>query len=88
MMGRGSVGELHLNSRVQHIGSHPHSPGRCGRRSFIFTPLCTSLMSMLGRPFRASATHWYTYFRRASHLTFLPLASALHATIACLTAIF
>src|SRR5260370_2981620 len=37
---------------------------------------------MLGRSLRASATQWFTYFRRASHLTFLPLASALHAMIA------
>src|SRR6478609_5850637 len=37
---------------------------------------------MSGRPLRASATQWFTYFRRASHLTFLPLASALHAVIA------
>src|SRR5260370_29221141 len=40
------------------------------------------MTSMLGRPLRASATQWFTYFRRASHLTFLPLASALHAMIA------
>src|ERR1700694_5216728 len=40
------------------------------------------MTSMLGRSLRACATQWFTYFRRASHLTFLPLASALHAMIA------
>ena|SRR6266404_332149 len=44
------------------------------------------MTSMPGRPLRASATQWFTYFRRASHLTFLPLAYALHATIACFRA--
>ena len=29
-----------------------------------------------------------TYFRLAGHLIFLPFASALHATVACFTAIF
>src|ERR1700737_1667496 len=40
------------------------------------------MTSMLGRSLRACATQWFTYFRRASHLTFLPLPSALHAMIA------
>src|ERR1700746_3851710 len=48
--GSGSVDELHLNPRVQHIGSHPHSPGRCGRRPFMFTRLRTSQMSMRAPP--------------------------------------
>src|SRR3954453_2619023 len=43
------------------------------------------MTSMLGR-LRPCATQLFTYFRRASHLTFLPRASALHAMIACFRA--
>jgi hypothetical protein len=46
-MGCGSVGELHLNPRVQYIGSHPHSGDRCFRRLFTFTVLRTWVMFML-----------------------------------------
>ncbi|OKO76259.1 hypothetical protein AC628_18530 [Bradyrhizobium sp. NAS96.2] len=38
--------------------------------------------SMLGWSFIASVTQLLTYFRRESHLIFLPFASALQATIA------
>jgi hypothetical protein len=41
---------------------------------------------MLGRPLRALATQVFTYFRLASKATFLPRASALHATVACFNA--
>jgi hypothetical protein len=44
--GSGSVDELYLNPRVQHIGSHPHSPGRCGRRPAILDVL-TEIMPRL-----------------------------------------
>ena len=37
---------------------------------------------MLGWSFIASVTQLFTYFRRESHLIFLPFASALQATIA------
>lgn len=41
---------------------------------------------MLGWSFIASVTQLLTYFRRESHLIFLPFASALQATIARLRA--
>ena len=41
---------------------------------------------MLGWSFIASVTQLLTYFRRESHLIFLPFASALQATIARLSA--
>src|SRR3954464_14080097 len=44
------------------------------------------MISMWGRSLRASATQRLTYFRRPSHATFLPFASALHELIACLSA--
>src|SRR3954463_4437855 len=44
------------------------------------------MTSMWGRSLRASTTQRLTYFRRSSHLTFLPFASALHELIACLSA--
>src|SRR6187401_970271 len=44
------------------------------------------MTSMCGRSLSASATQRLTYFRRSSHLTFLPFASALHELIACLSA--
>jgi hypothetical protein len=40
----------------------------------------------MGWSFMASATQLLTYFRRESHLIFLPFASALQATIARLRA--
>jgi hypothetical protein len=70
---------------VQHIGSHPHSPGCCGRRPFIFTDLRISQTSML-KPSRLVVLmmQFWTYFRRFNqcHLNFMPLASALHAAVA------
>src|SRR5260370_15225402 len=84
MMGCGSVGELHLNPRVQHIGSHPHSPGRCGRRSFIFTALRICQMSTLASA-RAAVlmVQFLTYFRcfNQCQLSFMPFASFLHAAV-------
>src|SRR5947209_3210043 len=85
MMGCGSVGELHLNPRVQHIGSHPHSPGRCGRRSFIFTKLRTCQMFKLTPSLLAVLMmQFWTYFRRFNQcqLYFMPFASSLHAAVA------
>src|SRR6266550_2131726 len=83
--GSGSVGELHLNPRVQHIGSHPHSPGRCGRRPFIFTVLRTCQMSILAPAWLAVLMmQFWTYFWRfrQCQLNFMPFASTLHAAVA------
>src|SRR4029077_8358267 len=84
-MGCGSVGELHLNPRVQHIGSHPHSPGRCPRRSFIFTALRICRMSMPRSVWTAVLTmQFFTYLRcfNQCQLRFMLLASSLHAAVA------
>jgi hypothetical protein len=70
------------------IPSHPHSGRWCTRKVFTFTPLRTSVMFMLGCSLRAIVMQFLTYFRLAGHLIFLPFASALQATVACLTAIF
>src|SRR5438309_1137031 len=43
---------------------------------------------MLGCSLSATTTHWLTCLRRDSHLIFLPFASALQATMACLSATF
>jgi hypothetical protein len=69
------------------IPSHPHSGRWCTRKVFRFTPLRTSLMFMVGWSLRAVVMQSLTYFRLAGHLIFLPFASALHATVACFTAI-
>ena len=69
------------------IPSHPHSGRCCTRKVFTFTPLRTSLMFMVGCSLRAFERQLLTNFRLAGHLIFLPFASALHATIACFTAI-
>src|SRR5712671_6849331 len=88
MMGCGSVGELHLNPRVQHIGSHPFSPGRCGRRPFIYSPptdLRISQMSMWTPSWLAVLMmQFWTYFWRfrQCQLNFMPFASTLHAAVA------
>jgi hypothetical protein len=58
------------------------------RKPFTFTPLRTSLMFMVGCSLRAVVMQFLTYWRLAGHLIFLPFASALHATVACFTAIF
>src|SRR5262249_55982700 len=68
------------------IPSHPHSGRWCTRKVFTFTPLRNSLMFMVGCSLRAVVTQFLTYFRLAGHLIFLPFASALHATVACLRA--
>src|ERR1700746_3217109 len=81
--GSGSVDELHLNPRVQHIGSHPHSPGRCGRRPFIFTVLRTCQMSMpcwLADLMMQFLTYFWRF--RQCQLNFMPFASTLHAAVA------
>jgi hypothetical protein len=81
----GCVGELHLNPRVQHIGSHPHSPGRCGRRPFISTALRICQMSTLGSTWTAVLTmQFLTYFRcfNQCQLSFMTFASSLHAAVA------
>jgi len=70
------------------IPSHPHSGRWCTRKVFTFTPLRNSLMFMVGCSLRAVVMQFLTYFRLAGHLIFLPFASALHATVACFTAIF
>ena len=67
------------------IPSHPHSGRCCTRKVFTFTPLRTSLMFMVGCSLRAVVMQFLTYFRLAGHLIFLPFASALQATVACLT---
>src|SRR5437016_10256521 len=76
---------LTLVDGVQHIGSHPHSPGRCGRRPFIFTRLRTSQMSM-PKPSRLTVLmmQFWTYFWRfrQCQLNFMPFASSLHAAVA------
>ena len=64
------------------IPSHPYSGRWCIRKVFTFTPLRTSLMFMVGCSLRAVVMQFLTYFRLAGHLIFLPLASALHATVA------
>ena len=84
-MGCGSVGELHLNPHVQHIGSHPHSPGRCDRRLFIFTALRICRMSMLGSARTVVLMmQFLTYFRcfNQCQLSFMAFASSLHAAVA------
>lgn len=43
---------------------------------------------ILGCSLSAATTHWLTYLRRDNHLIFLPFASALQATTACLRATF
>jgi len=71
--------------RVQHIGSHPHSPGRCIRRSIIFTALRISEMSMLGSAWTVVLMMQFrTYFWRFSQcqLNFMPFASTLRAAVA------
>src|SRR5262249_37751422 len=68
------------------IPSHPHSGRWCTRKVFTFTPLRTSLMFMVGCSLRAVVMQFLTYCRLAGHLIFLPFASALQATVACLTA--
>src|SRR5262245_47707045 len=70
------------------IPSHPHSGRWCTRKVCTFTPLRTSLMFMVGCSLRAIVMQFLTYFRLAGHLIFLPFASALQATVACLTATF
>src|SRR5262249_40488447 len=85
MMGCGSVGELHLNPHVQHIGSHPHSPGRCDRRLFIFTALRICRMSMLGSARTVVLMmQFFTYFRcfNQCQLSFMAFPSSLHAAVA------
>src|SRR6266446_2253340 len=71
-------------SRVQHIGSHPHSPGRCGRRPFIFTVLRTCQMSTLAPSRAVLMVQFWTYFWRfrQCQLNFMPFASTLHAAVA------
>jgi len=58
------------------------------RKPFTFTPLRNSLMFIVGCSLRAVVTQFLMYFRLAGHPIFLPFASALHATVACFTAIF
>src|SRR6266550_4851850 len=70
---------------LQHIGSHPHSPGRCIRRSIIFTALRISEMFMLGSAWIAVLMMQFrTYFWRVRQcqLNFMPFASTLHAAVA------
>src|SRR5262249_17906349 len=72
-------------SRVQHIGSHPHSPGRCGRSPFMFTKLRTCQMSTLTPSLLAVLMmQFWTYFWRfrQCQLNFMPFASSLHAAVA------
>src|SRR5262245_33361144 len=57
-------------------------------KSLHSPPLRNSLMFMVGCSLRAVVMQFLTYFRLAGHLIFLPFASALHATVACFTAIF
>ena len=64
------------------IPPHPYSGRWCIRKVFTFTLLRTSLMFMVGCSLRAVVMQFLTYFRLAGHLIFLPLASALHATVA------
>src|SRR5256886_7452277 len=76
---------LTLFDGVQHIGSHPHSPGRCGRRPFIFTVLRTCQMSMLTPSWRVVLMmQFWTYFWRfrQCQLNFMPFASTLHSAVA------
>src|SRR5256886_5760508 len=76
---------LTLFDGVQHIGSHPHSPGRCGRRPFIFTVLRTCQMSMLTPSWlTVLMMQFWTYFWRfrQCQLNFMPFASTLHAAVA------
>src|SRR5436309_3177358 len=71
--------------RPQHIGSHPHSPGRCGRRPFMFTVLRTCQMSMLTPSLlTVLMMQFWTYFWRfrQCQLNFMPFASTLHAAVA------
>jgi hypothetical protein len=70
------------------IPTHPHSGRCCTRKVFTFTPLRNSLTFMVGCSLRAVMMQFLTYFRLAGHLIFLPFASALQATVACLTTIF
>src|SRR5262245_9368696 len=70
------------------IPSHPHSGRWCMRKPFTFTTLRNWVMFMVGCSLRAVVMQFLTYFRLAGHLIFLPFASALQATVACLTAIF
>src|SRR5499433_705256 len=81
---------LTLERRQQNIfiPPHPHSEGWCMRKPFTFTTLRNSLMFMVGCSLRAVVMQFLTYFRLAGHLIFLPLASALHATVASFRAIF
>jgi Oxidoreductase molybdopterin binding domain len=85
MTARIHAGSERFSSRVQHIGSHPHSPGCCVRRPFIFTRLRTSQMSILN-PSRLTVLmmQFWTYFWRfrQCQLNFMPFASALHAAVA------
>src|SRR5215831_14881830 len=70
------------------IPPHPHSGGWCMRKPFTFTTLRNSLMFIVGCSLRAVVMQFLTYLRLAGHLIFLPFASALQATVACLTATF
>src|ERR1700742_2912899 len=77
--------DYELNPRVQHIGSHPHSPGRCGRRAFISTALRSCEMSMPGSAWTVVLMmQFLTYFRcfNQCQLSFMPFASSLHAAVA------
>src|ERR1700758_5875954 len=70
---------------LQHIGSHPHSPGRCVRRFILFTALRISEMFMLGSAWTAVLMMQFrTYFCRfrQCQLNFMSFASTLHAAVA------
>src|SRR5262245_6203282 len=68
--------------------SHPNSKGLSRRNLFTSTVLRISLMFIVGCSLRAIVMQFLTYCRLAGHLIFLPFASALQATVACLTATF
>src|SRR5262245_65985602 len=68
--------------------SHPHSEGLCMRKPFTFAVLRISLMFIVGCSLSAIVMQFLTYCRLAGHLIFLPFASALQATVACLIATF
>src|SRR5262249_4019919 len=68
------------------IPSHSHSGRWCMRKPFTFTSFRNSLMFIVGCSFRAVLVQFFTYCLLPCHLVFLPFASALQATVACLTA--
>src|SRR5262249_43318712 len=78
-----------LTRRIQQNEGHPHSAGLIPLRPSKFGySLINLVTSMLVFSLRALTMQVLTNFRPASQLTVLPLASALHATVACFRATF